>query len=65
MKRMKEDSATAMNVLASSEPKISKIMDGVYNVYLPIAGCEWFETGQGTVLIDTFIKKIKKSNKEI
>ncbi|MHA1147955.1 MAG: alkyl sulfatase dimerization domain-containing protein [Promethearchaeota archaeon] len=52
---MKEDSTTAMNVLASSEPKISKIMDGVYNAYLPIAGCVWFETGEGTVLIDTLI----------
>ncbi|MFX1593938.1 MAG: alkyl sulfatase dimerization domain-containing protein, partial [Promethearchaeota archaeon] len=53
---MSEKQIKPINILTdTSKPIIKKHMEDVYNATLPIGGMVWFETGQGTVLIDTLL----------
>lgn len=53
---MVEKEIKPINILTRiSKPVIKKHMEGVYTATIPIGGIVWFETGQGTVLIDTLL----------
>lgn len=53
---MSERDIKPINILTRiSKPVIKEHMEGVYTATVPIGGIVWFETGQGTVLIDTLV----------